>query len=131
MTPLFPFGYGLSYTSFELSNLSLDKASIAAGESTRLRVMVTNTGAPTGAQVVQLYIRDLVSSVTRPVRELKGFARVELAPGESREVTLPITTDSLAFWNLDKTFVVESGEFELIVGFDSQASRALTLTVTA
>lgn len=129
-TPLFPFGYGLSYTTFELSDLTLDKETIAVGESARLRVTVTNTGSCYGAQVVQLYIRDLVSSVTRPVRELKGFARVELAPGESREVALPITPDSLAFWNLDKKFVVEPGEFELIVGFDSQASGALTLTVT-
>lgn len=129
-TPLFPFGYGLSYTTFELSDPTLDKETITVGESARLRVTVTNTGSCYGAQVVQLYIRDLVSSVTRPVRELKGFARVELAPGESREVALPITPDSLAFWNLDKKFVVEPGEFELIVGFDSQASGALTLTVT-
>jgi beta-glucosidase len=128
-TPLFPFGYGLSYTSFELSEPTLDKETIAVGESTRLRVTVTNTGSCSGAQVVQLYIRDLVSSVTRPVRELKGFARVEIAPGESREVALPITPDSLAFWNLDKKFVVEPGEFELFVGFDSQASGALNLTV--
>jgi beta-glucosidase len=129
-TPLFPFGYGLSYTSFELSHPALDKETIAVGESTRLRVTVTNTGPHAGAQVVQLYIRDLVSSVTRPVRELKGFARFELAAGESREVVLPITPDSLAFWNLDKKFVVEPGEFELFVGFDSQASGALNLTVT-
>lgn len=130
-TPLFPFGYGLSYTSFELSHLALDRASICVGESTRLRVTVTNTGSCSGAQVVQLYIRDLVSSVTRPVRELKGFARVELSPGESREVALPITPDSLAFWNLDKKFVVEPGEFELLIGFDSQASHAVMLKVTA
>lgn len=129
-TPLFPFGYGLSYTIFELSHPTLDKETITVGESTRLRVTVKNTGSCSGAQVVQLYIRDLVSSVTRPIRELKGFARVELAAGESREVALPITPDSLAFWNLDKKYVVEPGEFELIVGFDSQASAALTLTVT-
>jgi beta-glucosidase len=129
-TPLYPFGFGLSYTSFELSQLALDRATIAVGESTRLKVTVTNTGSCSGAQVVQLYIRDLVSSVTRPVRELKGFARIELAAGESREVALPITPDGLAFWNLDKKFVVEPGEFELIVGFDSQASHSLTLTVT-
>jgi beta-glucosidase len=130
-TPLFPFGYGLSYTSFKLSDPTLDQETIAVGESTRLRVTVTNTGQQAGAQVVQLYIRDLVSSVTRPVRELKGFARVELAAGESREVNLPITPDSLAFWNLDKKFVVEPGEFDLFVGFDSQVSHALTLTVTS
>jgi beta-glucosidase len=129
-TPLFPFGYGLSYTTFELSDPKLDKETIALGESTHLRVTVTNTGSCSGAQVVQLYIRDLVSSVTRPVRELKGFARIELAAAESREVALPITPDSLAFWNLVKKFVVEPGEFELFVGFDSQASGALTLTVT-
>ena len=130
-TPLFPFGYGLSYTSFELTAPTLDKSTITVGESTRLRVTVTNTGPHTGAQVVQLYVRDLVSSVTRPVRELKGFFRVELAPGESREVTLPITPDSLAFWNLDKRFVVEPGGFELFVGFDSQTHQRQLLTVTA
>ncbi|QDV78514.1 glycoside hydrolase family 3 N-terminal domain-containing protein [Botrimarina mediterranea] len=129
-TPLFPFGYGLSYTDFELSDPRLDSACIAVGESTQLRVTVTNTGPYAGAQVVQLYIRDMVSTVTRPVRELKGFARVDLASGESREVVLPITPDSLAFWNIDKLFVVEPGEFELMVGFDSQASQSLRLTVS-
>lgn len=130
-SPLFPFGFGLSYTTFELGEPRLDADLIAIGESTLLRVTVTNSGPYAGAQVVQLYIRDLVSSVTRPVRELKGFARVELAPGESKEVEIPITPDCLAFWNVDKRFVVEPGDFELFVGFDSEASRGRCLSVTA
>lgn len=128
-TPLFPFGYGLSYTTFELGDPSLDAARIRVGESTALRLTVTNTGTRPGAEVVQLYIRDLVSSVTRPVRELKGFERVELAPGESQEIAIPITTDCLAFWDIDKRYTVEPGEFELYIGSDSMAATVLTLTV--
>jgi beta-glucosidase len=129
-TPLYPFGYGLSYTTFALSDLRLDQECISAGESTHLHVTLTNTGSRAGAQVVQLYVRDRVSSVTRPVRELKGFQRVKLAPGESKEVTLPVTPDHLAFWNLSKRFVVEPGDFELIVGFDSEASLTTLLSVS-
>lgn len=129
-TPLFPFGFGLSYTSFDLSDPKLDKESIALGESTHLRVTVSNTGSLAGAQVVQLYIRDRVSSVTRPVRELKGFHRVDLAPGASSEVVFAITPDHLALWNLAKRYVVEPGDFELFVGFDSNANRATVLTVS-
>lgn len=130
VTPLFPFGFGLSYTTFELGEPLLDAERIAVSESTALRVTVSNTGSRAGAQVVQLYVRDLVSSVTRPVRELKGFARVELAAGESQEVVLSITPDQLAFWNIDKRFVVEPGDFELMVGFDSVTCQTRRLSVT-
>lgn len=128
-TPLFPFGYGLSYTTFELSKPSLDRDRIRIGESAELRLTVTNTGTCSGAEVVQLYMRDLVSSVTRPVRELKGFDRVELAAGASQEIAIPITCDHLAFWDIDKRYTVEPGEFELYVGFDSTATTVLKLTV--
>ncbi len=85
--PLFPFGFGLSYTTFSMANLRLERSEIGTGESTRVFVDVTNTGNVAGDEVVQLYIRDVVSSVTRPVKELKGFQRISLAPGETRTVT--------------------------------------------
>lgn len=129
VSPLFPFGFGLSYTTFELGQPRLDDDRIGPGDSTHVRVTLKNTGTRAGAEVVQLYVRDLVSSVTRPVRELKGFARVELEPGESREVTIPVTPESLAFWNLEKEFAVEPGDFELFVGVDSTAEASVLLTV--
>jgi beta-glucosidase len=92
-------------------------------------VNVTNTGKRAGETVVQLYIRDLVSSVTRPVKELKGFKRVQLAPGETRTVELPITPDSLAFCNIDKRYRVEAGEFAVMVGPDSVNLQTTTLSV--
>lgn len=129
-TPLFPFGHGLSYTRFEIGEPELDDEVLPAGESTKLRVTVRNLGKRAGTEVVQLYVRDLVSSVTRPLRELKGFARVTLDPDETREVELDITPESLAFWNLDKDFVVEPGDFDLYVGFDSTACRSVRITAT-
>ncbi len=109
--PLFAFGFGLGYTTFSLENLRLEKARIGVGESTRVLVDVTNTGPRRGDEVVQMYIRDLVSSVTRPVKELKGFERVTLDPGESRTVALDITPDRLAFYDIDMVFRVEPGQF--------------------
>lgn len=128
-TPLFPFGYGLSYSQFEISEPELEDETLAIGESTKLLVTVRNMSERTGTEVVQLYVRDLVSSVTRPLRELKGFARVTLEPGESREVKIEITPDSLAFWNLDKNFVVEPGAFEIYAGFDSTTCHSAQLNV--
>jgi beta-glucosidase len=119
-TPLYAFGFGLSYTSFSLSAPRLAAASIAKEGSTSVSVDVTNTGKRAGSEVVQLYIRDLVSSVTRPVKELKAFERVTLEPGETRTVKLPVTPDSLAFHDIDMHFVVEPGEFALLVGTSSR-----------
>ena len=101
VSPLYPFGFGLSYTTFAFGPPRLEKATIGRDESTRVLVDVTNTGERAGDEVVQLYIRDLVSSVTRPVKELKGFERITLQPGETRTVALEITPDRLAFWNID------------------------------
>src|SRR4051812_22916738 len=129
VSPLFPFGYGLSYTTFEFSAPRLEQATIARDESTVIHVDVTNTGQRTGDETVQLYIRDRVSSVTRPVKELKGFQRVTLQPGERRTISLPIATSSLAFWNIDMEFVVEPGEFVIMVGPDSQHVQCATLSV--
>jgi beta-glucosidase len=130
VSPLYPFGFGLSYTTFQFGPLRLEKASIGKNASTRLLVDVTNTGERSGDEVVQMYIRDRVSSVTRPVKELKGFQRITLAPGETRTVALDITPDRLAFWNIDKQFVVEPGEFDVMVGPNSAELQSTTLNVT-
>jgi beta-glucosidase len=118
--PLFAFGYGLSYTSFTFSHVRLEQDAIALTDSTQLLVDVTNSGNRRGDEVVQLYIRDVVSSVTRPVKELKGFQRVTLDPGETRTVALPITPDRLAFYDIDMVWRVEPGEFRIMVGSSSR-----------
>jgi beta-glucosidase len=132
VSPLYPFGYGLSYTTFTLKNIRLEKARIKQGGSTRTFVDVTNTGKRSGSEVVQMYIRDLVSSVTRPVKELKGFQKVALAPGETKTVTLDITPESLAFYDVEMNYVVEPGEFEIMIGNSSRDEdlQKVILTVT-
>jgi beta-glucosidase len=118
--PLYAFGYGLSYTTFALSNLRLEKTAIHPAESTSVLVEVRNSGTRAGDEVVQMYIRDLVSSVTRPVKELKGFRKIHLEPGESKTVALTIGPDQLSFTNIRKDWVVEPGEFEIMVGNSSR-----------
>ena len=132
VSPLYPFGYGLSYTTFKIENARLTKKRIARNGSTRVLVDVTNTGSREGTEVVQLYIRDLVSSVTRPVKELKGFKKVWLKPGESTTVQLEITPASLAFYDVNMKYVVEPGDFEIMVGTSSRDSdlTKLKLQVT-
>jgi len=120
VSPLYAFGYGLSYTSFKLENARLTKKRIARDGSTRVLVNVTNTGSREGSEVVQLYIRDLVSSATRPVKELKGFKRVWLQPGETTTVELDITPGSLAFYDVNMKYVVEPGDFEIMIGTSSR-----------
>ena len=127
--PLFPFGYGLSYTTFEIGTPRLSTTAIGVGQSVDVSVEVTNTGDRAGDEVVQLYIRDVVSSVTRPVKELKGFERVTLDPGESTTVTFTLTPESLQFWNADMERVVEPGEFEIMIGGSSVDVTSTTLTV--
>jgi beta-glucosidase len=129
VTPLYPFGFGLSYTTFQFSPPRLEKSTIGRDESTRVLVDVTNTGDRAGDEVVQLYIRDLVSSITRPVKELKGFQRITLAPGETRSVALDVTPDHLAFWNIDLERVVEPGEFAIMFGPNSVDLQTTTLTI--
>jgi beta-glucosidase len=130
--PLFAFGHGLSYTNFEIKNVRLAKKKIKRTESTHISADVTNTGKRAGTETVQLYIRDLVSSVTRPVKELKGFRKVSLAPGETKTVTLEITPDSLAFYDVKMKYVVEPGNFEIMVGNSSRDAglQKAVLTVT-
>jgi len=129
--PLYAFGFGLSYTSFAFGKPRLDRRTIRKNESTTVRVDVTNTGRVTGDEVVQMYIRDKVSSVTRPVKELKGFGRLTLEPGQTATVTFDITPEHLAFYNIDMKFVVEPGEFEIMVGNSSrnQDLQKITLRV--
>jgi beta-glucosidase len=129
VSPLYPFGFGLSYTKFELSEPRLERPTIQREESTAVLVDVTNRGDRAGDETVQLYIRDLVSSVTRPVKELKGFERLTLQPGETRTVRLEITPAHLAFWNIDMKFVVEPGDFLIMVGPNSQDVRSVRLAV--
>ncbi len=115
-TPLYPFGYGLSYTEYGYSDFRLDKTEISAGEDVKAYVTVTNKGGMAGDEIVQLYIRDSFSQVTRPVKELKDFARVHLEPGESREVEFTITPDKLMFLDKKMRPIVEPGEFIVMVG---------------
>jgi beta-glucosidase len=118
-SPLFPFGSGLSYTTFEYSNLTISSKKVIAGEAIQITIDVKNTGAREGDEVVQLYIRDKVSSVTRPVKELKDFKRITLAKGETKTVTFTITADKLWFHDINMERVVEPGEFEIMVGGNS------------
>lgn len=120
VSPLYAFGYGLSYTRFAVENVRLDQATIGRRESTVVRADVTNTGDRAGTEVIQMYVRDRVSSVTRPVKELKGFQRVTLEPGETKMVALDVTPNRLAFYDIDMEFVVEPGEFEIMVGTSSR-----------
>lgn len=120
VSPLYPFGYGLSYTIFSFGPPRLEKKRIRRNGHTRVLLDVTNTGQRRGDEVVQMYIRDLVSSVTRPIKELKGFQRVSLDPGETKTVALDITPDRLAFYDIDMKYVVEPGEFEIMVGNSSR-----------
>ena len=120
VSPLYPFGFGLSYTTFAFKNPRLAKNNIRRNESTRLLVDVKNTGKRAGAEVVQMYVRDCVSSVTRPVKELKGFQKISLRPGETQTVALDITPELLAFYDIHMKYVVEPGEFEIMVGNSSR-----------
>ena len=122
VSPLYAFGYGLSYTTFSISNVRLANKSIKRNGSTRVLAEVKNTGKRAGAEVVQMYIRDLVSSVTRPVKELKGFQKVFLKPGETKSVEIEISPESLAFYDINMKYVVEPGEFEIMVGNSSRAN---------
>jgi beta-xylosidase len=129
VSPLYPFGYGLSYTTFAITNPRLTKSTIKRDGSTSVVVDVTNTGKREGTEVVQMYIRDFVSSVTRPVKELKGFRKLRLKPGESTTVKLDITPDHLSFYDINMKYVVEPGDFEIMVGNSSRDKDLQKLTL--
>jgi beta-glucosidase len=120
VSPLYPFGFGLSYTTFTIDNVRLDKTKIKNGSSGRVSADVTNTGDRAGSETVQMYIRDVFSSATRPVKELKGFQRVVLEPGEKRTVTFDIAPELLAFHDATMKYTVEPGDFEIMVGNSSR-----------
>jgi beta-glucosidase len=128
-TPLFPFGYGLSYTAFKYENLRLSPAKIGPLGKTTVSVDVTNTGKVAGDEVVQMYIREEVSSVTRPVKELKGFRRIALNPGETHKVDFILGPDDLAFYNEEMRRVVEPGLFDILLGDNSVDLKKTTLEV--
>jgi beta-glucosidase len=118
-TPLYPFGYGLSYTNFEYSNLRLSGTTLTINSTITATIEVKNTGQTTGSEVIQLYIKDVIGSVLRPDKELKGFEKVSLKPGESKTVSFTIAPDMLAFTGLEMEEVVEAGEYILMLGGSS------------
>ncbi|WP_310559491.1 beta-glucosidase BglX [Flavobacterium sp.] len=124
-SPLYPFGFGLSYTTFEYSNMKISSDKIKFGEKLKISVDVKNTGNYDGQEVVQLYIRDLVGSVTRPVKELKGFEKVALKKAETKSVSFEISSEDLKFYNLDMKNEAEAGSFEVFVGENSDTERKI------
>ncbi|WP_369413968.1 beta-glucosidase BglX [Belliella alkalica] len=118
--PLYPFGFGLSYTSFDYSDIKLSAADLEGEQKLTASIELKNTGEFDGAEVVQLYVRDLVGSITRPVKELKGFQKVKLKAGESKTITFELTKEDLKFYNYDIDFVFEPGEFEIMIGGNSR-----------
>jgi beta-glucosidase len=128
-TPLFPFGFGLSYTEFGYSNIRASSQRLRMGGSIRIRADVSNNGPRAAVEVVQLYTRDLVGSVTRPVRELKGFQRVLLEPGQTREVSFELHADDLAFFNRDSRREAEPGVFHAWIGGSSRGELKLPFEI--
>ena len=118
--PVYPFGYGLSYSNFTYSDVKLSSTAMKAGQSITATVTVTNSSKTDGKEVVQLYIRDLVGSITRPVKELKGFQKIELKAGESKTVSFSISVNDLKFYNSDLKFVAEPGDFKVFIGGNSR-----------
>ncbi|HMR91793.1 MAG TPA: beta-glucosidase BglX [Chitinophagaceae bacterium] len=128
--PLYPFGYGLSYTTFSYSDVSLSSSALKDNQTLKASVTVTNTGSYDGKEVVQLYIRDVVGSVTRPVKELKGFQKIELKAGESKTVTFTVTPEDLKFYNYDLKHVWEPGEFVIMIGGNSRDVKSAKVNWT-
>jgi beta-glucosidase len=123
--PLFPFGFGLSYTTFTYGNLSISSNKMTPSETIKVSVPVTNSGKFDGKEVVQLYIRDVVGSVTRPLKELKGFQKIEIKKGETKTVTFEISIEDLKFYNADLQFVAEPGKFEIFIGTNSDTTNKI------
>lgn len=127
--PLYPFGYGLSYTQFEYGDVKLSGNEMPMNGELKVSVTVTNKGARDGKEVVQLYVRDVVGSLTRPVKELKGFQKIDLKAGESKEVSFTLTAKDLSFYNADLQFVAEPGEFKVFVGGNSRDVKEASFTL--
>jgi beta-glucosidase len=118
--PLFPFGFGLSYTTFQYSRPVLNKATMRPGETLQVKVNITNTGNFDGEEVVQLYLQDVVASLTRPVKELKGYRKIALKKGETKALTFTLTVEDLKFYNQDLQYIYEPGDFKVQVGTNSR-----------
>jgi beta-glucosidase len=118
-TPLYPFGYGLSYTTYEYSNLKLSSEQVKAGEKFQISITVKNTGSRAGYEIVQVYVQDLVGSNTRPAKELKRFAKIYLNPGESQTLQFELHTDELKYYNEQLEHLLEPGKFKVYVGKNS------------
>jgi beta-glucosidase len=127
--PLYPFGYGLSYTTFSYGDISLSNNSFQVGDSITVSVKVTNTGKLEGKEVVQLYTQDLVGSITRPVKELKGFQKISLKPGESKEVAFVLSVEDLKFYNANLEYVAEPGDFKVFIGGNSRDVKEAKFTL--
>lgn len=119
VTPLYPFGHGLSYTSFEYSDLSIGRKQVRGGESVDISFAVENVGEVAGEEVVQLYVHDEFASIPRPVKELKGYRRISLEPGETKRITFHLPVDQLAFYDMDSNLIIEAGKIEIMVGGSS------------
>jgi len=117
--PLYPFGYGLSYTTFKYGELMLNTHKPAGNDTLEVSIDVTNTGQYQGEEIVQLYIRDIVASVARPVKELKGFSKVMLTPGETKRVKFMLSNEDLKFYDSNLNYIWEEGEFQVMVGPNS------------
>jgi beta-glucosidase len=118
--PVYPFGFGLSYSSFNYSEIKLSDSTLQTGQTLKASVTINNTGKYDAKEVVQLYIKDVVGSITRPVSELKGFQKIELKAGERKEVTFDITTNDLKFYNSDLKYDWEAGNFIIMIGTNSE-----------
>ena len=128
--PLYPFGYGLSYTTFTYSSVTLSTNSIKINQPLTATVTLTNTGTTTGKEVVQLYTRQMVGSITRPVKELKGFQKVELKAGESKKITFTISSNDLKFYNSDLKFAAEPGDYKIFIGTNSRDVKEANFKLT-
>ena len=129
-TPLYPFGHGLSYTSFEYKNFNIKEKEVTLNDTVRVSVDVTNTGAYDGKEVVQLYIRDMVGSITRPVRELKGFEIADLKVGETKTILFKLDKNTLGYYDNNGDFIYEPGDFKVFVGGSSVTKLEKEFTVT-
>ena len=125
--PVYPFGYGLSYTNFSYSDVKLSNTSLKGAQSLTASVNVTNTGSKDGKEIVELYIRDMVGSITRPVKELKGFQKIDLKAGESKNVSFTISVNDLKFYNSDLKYVAEPGDFKVFIGGNSRDVKEANL----
>jgi beta-glucosidase len=129
ITPQYPFGYGLSYARFSYADISVSQKQVPMGGKLTVKAVVTNAGDVSADEVVQLYVRDLFGNVTRPVRELKGFTRIRLQPGESRQVAFELDTSDLAFYGRQMQLMTEPGEFHAWIGGSSEASLQTGFTI--